>query len=334
MTNSELKDKARQLVRNQLKKDQSYLELPVNEQKEKYHQLILNEMDNLAKGQSVYSTDFKKGPTKSSDLIDDSRHDVDFSEGIDSFEDVIESVDFAKFTGDLLKAVFDANISVMKAQTDDFIRLMKESTKSIASFIKSIDNTAAFAYLAENNPDEFNISMEDNKDGSGEMKLTKPDGEQVDIGDNEVKARIMEAKIKMAQEHKRALQEVMLMGVNQLVIERGEVETECFYEYKGHRTGDKADKAMLKTSKSSGNSVGNKGILGGLFGGLSGGHTASKQQTQLSVSTAKSHSEDDITARLRGKVNIKFKSNYFDLNNFADMYAPPSREEKAAAAGG
>jgi hypothetical protein len=221
----------------------------------------------------------------------------------------------------------------MKAQTDDYIRLMKEATTGLAKFIKQIDPTTTFAYLAENNSDEFGITMEDGPDGQQKMELTNPKGEKVDVEDNEVKAKIMDAKIKMAQEHRSALREMILMGVTRLVVEKGEVEAEVNFEFKGKRTVDKADKAGVKTSKSSGTSVSaSGGLIGSIFGGPKAGHTSSTRQTQFSVSTTKSNSEDELKAKLRGFVKIQFKTDYFKLDNFAQMYGPASEQEKSAAA--
>jgi hypothetical protein len=331
-----LLDKARESVRKRLMEDPDFADMPREKQKEVYKQAIEEEIRNLSSSQSTLSTEMKKkdrGIQKASDLIDDTRHEKDFTEGVDAFEDLVDSVDFPQFVADLLKAVFDANISVMKAQTDDYIRLMKEATTGLASFIKQIDNTTTFAYLAESKPDEFNLSMEEDEDGNEKMELTNPQGEKVDMEDNEVKAKIMDAKIKMAQEHRAALREMILMGITRLVVEKGEVEAEVNFEFKGKRVAERKDKAMVKTAKSTGTSVrASGGLLGAIFGGPRGGHTSSTQQTQLSVSSAKSTIEDELKAKLRGYVNIKFKTDYFKLDNFANMYGPASQEEQKAAA--
>jgi hypothetical protein len=143
----------------------------------------------------------------------------------------------------------------------------------------------------------------------------------------------MDAKIKMAQEHRAALREMILMGVTRLVVEKGDVEAEVNFEFKGTRKVDKADKAGVKTSKSSGTSVSaSGGLIGSIFGGPRGGHTSSTRQTQFSVSTTKSTSEDELKAKLRGFVKIQFKTDYFKLDIFAKMYGPASQEEKDAAA--
>jgi hypothetical protein len=309
------------------------MNLSIADQKKMYLEVVEEQMNILSKDNTNQFAEAKarRNPDRASNLIDDSRHDNDFDDGVDAFEELVDSVDFPEFVGDLLKSVFDANITVMKAQTDDYIRLMKEASSGLAKFIKQIDDTTTFAYLAENKSDEFNISMDEDEDGNEKMNLTNPKGEAVDLGDNEVKAKIMDAKIKMAQEHRAALREMILMGLTRLVVEKGEIEAEVNFEFKGKRTGEKKDKAMNKTSTSSGTSGRFGGGIVSFLGGAGGGHTRSKQSTKFSVSSAKSNSEDELKAKLRGMVKIQFKTDYFKLDNFATMYAPASDKDKQAA---
>ena len=91
-------------------------------------------------------------------------------------------------------------------------------------FVNAIDNTAAFGYLAESKSDEFSLDFDDkDPDDRGQPKavLTNKEGERVDIGDNEIKAKIMDAKIAMAKEQRALLRETILMGITRLVVERG-----------------------------------------------------------------------------------------------------------------
>lgn len=310
----------------------SFRHMPFPDQKRVYED-VLNEQMSMMLGHGQNDLSREMIVKKSSDLLDDKRHERGFKEGVDSFEDLVDSVDFPQFVKDLLQSVFNANISVMKAQTDDYIKLMKEATTGLAKFIKDIDPTTTFAYLAENNSDEFGITMEEDGNGGEKMALTSPKGEKVDMENNEVKAKIMDAKIKMAQEHRAALREMILMGVTRLVVEKGNIEAEVNFEFKGERKLDKADKAAVNTSKSSGTSGGfSGGVLGSVFGGPRFGRTSSTRQTQFSVSTTKSQAKDELKAKLRGFVKIDFKTDYFKLDNFAQMYAPATEKEKQSAA--
>ena len=59
--------------------------------------------------------------------------------------------------------------------------------------------------------------------------------------------------------------------------------------------------------------------MGSIFGGPSG--SLKEKNTNINVSTSNKSADDTMTARLSGKVNIKFKTDYFKLDNFATMYA-------------
>ena len=305
------------------------------DQKAIYKQTVQSEYNQLAV-QSGIATAMKV--PKASDNIDDSRHDMDYEAGVDAFKDLQEDVNFAEFVGDLLGSVFDANIDVMKSQTDDYIRLMKQATTDLSSFINKIDDTTAFTYLAENNNDEFGISFgdldddSDNKEDVGQKTvLTDKSGEPVDLGDNQVKAKIMEAKIAMAQEHRTALREMVLMGVTRLVVEKGKVKAGVLFDFKANRNIQKQDKALNKNSSSSGES---KRFGGGFLGIIRGGRgsTSSSRNTNMSVSSAKSVADDELKAKLSGEVEIVFKTDYFKLDNFAQMYGPVTNTDGSQAA--
>jgi hypothetical protein len=234
-------------------------------------------------------------------------YDPGFDGSTKAFNELVDSVDFPKFVADLLKAVFDANISVMKAQTDDYIRLMKEATKSTADFIKRVGDDEAFAYLAENKSDQFNLTM----DADGAMALTNPEGEKLDVEDNEVKAKIMDAKIQMAKEHRAALREVLLMGVTRLVVDKGEVEAGVEFKITANRQSTKSHQDRNI------NTVG----IEGEYNYLGMAKISAKiQNTNIQINASDKKATDDLSAKLMGKVNIKFKTDYFKLDNFAAMY--------------
>ncbi len=234
-----------------------------------------------------------------------------------AFNELVDSVDFPKFVADLLKAVFDANLKVMKQQTDAYIKLMKEATKSAADFIKKVKDEESFAKLAESRSDKYNVTTEKQADGSSKLALTTPEGEKVDPEDSEVKRHILEAKINMAKEHRAALREILLMGVTRLVVNKGEIEASVEFsikatrESKAHHDDQNINVVNLEMAYES--------PLGGLFGGPSG--SMSMSNTNIQVNTSDKKATDDLSATLKGKVKIDFKTDYFKLDNFANMYA-------------
>ncbi|TVM03478.1 MAG: hypothetical protein CV087_05000 [Candidatus Brocadia sp. WS118] len=309
----QMNDSARAHAREVLGDCESFKFLPLAEQKSLYFSLI---QDYLDKEKEKYGLS-KPMATDSGKEMGYKGYDPGFGGDTKAFRELVDSVDFPQFVADLLKAVFDANLKVMKQQTDSYIKLMKEATKSSADFIKKVKDEESFMKLAETKGNQYNVTAEKNADGSSKLVLTNPEGEKVDTEDAQVKAHIMDAKIRMAQEHRAALREVLLMGVTRLVVEKGEIEAGVEFsvkasrESKAHHEDQNINVTNLEMEYGGG--------LAGLFGGPSG--SLSVSNTNIQVNTSDKKATDDLSATLKGKVNIKFKTDYFKLDNFANMYA-------------
>ncbi len=318
----DIKDKAREMARDTLARSSSFQRLPVSDQQSVYLRTVDDNYNSLA----------QKNKKMSRGMIDSFEdYDPGFDNSVDAFEDLVDSVDFPAFVGDLLKSVFDANLDVMKRQTDDYIKLLREATKTSAEFITNIREEDAFSYLVDTKSEQFGMTMEKNADGSVKMELTTPDGEPVDMEDNEVKAKIVEAKISMAKEHRAALREVVLMGVTRIVVDKGEVEAGVEFRIKATRNSD------ISNTNTNTNTVNVESSYSSplkIFGGPSS--TMSMTNTNINIATSNQSAQDDMFAKLMGKVNIKFKTDYFKLDNFADMYADGGvaalQQDQAAAA--
>src|SRR6186713_2419533 len=200
-----IKEYAREKAKQVLAQSQSFSTIPVEDQKNLYRSLVdeymMKEMDKRGVSKSLATDSGKEMGYKG--------YDPAFGGDTRSFKELVDSVDFPKFVADLLKAVFDANLKVMKTQTDSYIKLMKEATKSTADFIKKIKDDDALAKLAESKGDKYNVTTEKNPDGSQKLALVNPSGDKVDHDDAEVKKDILETKLAMAKEHRAALREVL-----------------------------------------------------------------------------------------------------------------------------
>ena len=324
-----IKDIARAQVREMLGRSLAFKSMPLEDQRSIYRMLV---EENINREQS------KRGlarpfATDSGKEMGYKGYDPAFGGDTRAFTELVDSVDFPKFVADLLKAVFDANLKVMKTQTDSYIKLMKEATKSTADFIKKVKDDDTFARLAESRSEQYNVTTEKAADGSTKLALTNPQGDKVDHDDAEVKRHILEAKINMAKEHRAALREVLLMGVTRLVVKKGEIEAGVEFSVKATRASQARHEdqninvANIEASYES--------PLGGLFGGPSG--SMSVQNTNIQVNTSEKKATDDLSATLKGKVKIEFATDYFKLDNFATMYADggvAALKPPAGAAGG
>jgi hypothetical protein len=337
-TQNDLKSLARQQARATLAQSAHFSSLAPSDQFDTYQRMVRDNMHSLSRqyGLATQSSLARQMAEKASDMIDDSRHENRrIEQAGDLAGDFVQQVDFPKFVKDLLKGVFDANLQVTLAQMDKYIELMKAATASISKFVNAIDDAASFGYLAENDSENFSLGLDDEeKDENGQPKqtLTDKEGNKVDIGDNEVKAKIMDAKIAMAKEQRALLRETILMGVSRLVVERGNVKASVVFDFKAGEKILKADKAGINKQRSSSSSISaSGGLLGSIFGGPQGGHTDSTRETKISVSSAKSESTTSLSAKLTGSVDITFKSDYFKLDNFASMYSDIKAQAPSAA---
>lgn len=313
MTEAHIKDRARSKARDVLRDSTVFHSMSVDEQKGIYLSLVQEYID---KERDKFGLAKSMATDSGKDMGYDG-YKAGFKDDTRSFKELVDSVDFPKFVADLLKAVFDANLSVMKQQTDSYIKLMKEATKSSADFLKQVKDDDTFAKLAESKGDKYNVVTEKAPDGGSKLALTTPDGEKHDLEDAEVKRDILEAKIMMAKEHRAALREVLLMGVTRLVVEKGEIEASVDFSV----TASRNSKAHHDDQNINVTSVDMQydSPLGGLFGGPSG--SMSMTNTNIQVNTSDKAASDELSAKLHGKVNIKFKTDYFKLDNFANMYA-------------
>jgi hypothetical protein len=320
-THQHAKEHARHKVRKLLETSTSYAALPVNDQKDLYLSLVQDEYRKELERNGVTPPAgngiARSMATDSGGAMGYKGYDPSFGNETKDFKNLVDTVDFPKFVADLLKAVFDANLNVMKTQTDAYIKLMKEATKAASDFIKQVKDEESFARLAERKGDKYNVTTQKGADGSSQLALTDPNGDKVDPEDAEVKKDILEEKINMAKEHRAALREVLLMGVTRLVVNKGVIEAGVDFEI--HATRDSKSHHDDQNINNTSMTTEFESPLGGLFGGPSGSFEMTN--TNIQVNTSDKHATDDLTAKLHGKVNIEFKTDYFKLDNFANMYA-------------
>lgn len=312
-SDAHINELARANAREVLKRSPVFQAMPVSEQRSLYLSLVQEYADKERDRHGLA----RPFATDSGKEMGYEGYKAGFQDDTRSFKELVDSVDFPKFVADLLKAVFDANLVVMKQQTDSYIKLMKEATKSSADFLKKVKDDDTFAKLAETKGDKYNVTTEKSPDGGQKLALVTPEGEKHDLEDAEVKKDILEAKINMAKEHRAALREVLLMGVTRLVVEKGEIEAGVDFSINATRasTAHHDDQNINVTTLET--------EFGGGLGSLFGGPSASLQttNTNIQVNTSDKKATDDLSAKLHGKVNIKFKTDYFKLDNFANMYA-------------
>src|SRR5579859_4964921 len=282
----EAKSAARGTVRSALSRSQGFVSMSLAEQESLYKSMVADEYRKELAKRGIGNGNGALARSLATDSGKDmgyKGYDPAFGGDTQAFKDLVDSVDFPKFVHDLMKAVFDGNLAVMKTQTDTYVKLLREATKDSADFVKQVKDEESFMKLADTKKDKYNVSSEKQPDGSQKLVLTDTQGEKVDPTESEVVKDITEAKIQMAKEHRAALREVLLMGVTRLVVEKGVIEAGVDFAIHATRES-KAHHEDQNVNVTSVESQFDSGALGSIFGGPSG--SMSMTNTNIQINTA------------------------------------------------
>lgn len=348
-SDNHLKERARSQTRALLAESAAFRAMPFSSQQELYGQVYTANYQRLARkaqpdGRGTLARQAAFNPNDPTDPRNFENRRIEQAGQLAG--EFIESVDFPGFVRDLTLAVFRGNLEVQRAQTEDFIRLLKAATASLANYVKEIDDFSAYARLAENEPDRFQMALpppppldddEDEGEGGAPQAPTLLDsqGNPVDLGDNQIRAKILDTKVAMAQENRALLREVLLMGITRMIIRKGKIEAACVFDIKAKEKMTRVGQQQSEKVTTSGGNLGGGLNLG--FLSFGGGRSSTTRETEISVSSATGRTSTDLSAKITGSVMLEIESDYFKLDNFADMYrqiATPQAPGNAAAPAG
>ena len=283
--------------------------------------------------------------------------------GTDDYTKLVSKVDFPAFVGGLIKGVFDAINTSTMAQLKAYSELVKNVAKSVEDFMQdNVSQGQAKDYLLQKYPNQLDVNMSGKepqlvpKSGADDESMPAmfkdlglPSDASVDQDTIEEKL-VPAARRRMALDRQQLLATMVMMGVNRLVVTNGTIEASVLFElktkdevrkgykntgsYRGGQSSTNYDNRNTTTDTSEGG-----GFFGSLFGGTdknthdewNRGHFDS-DSAQFSVSTTRSEDSSakvDLHAKLTGKVNVNFKSDYFPMERMTDVLQMNSIKEKA-----
>jgi hypothetical protein len=313
-SNEELKNQARAKARSILSKSQSFRGMERGNQLQVYKNLVDEQYQNLAQ-QSGLATGFA-----AVDALKDIRNErIDQAGGM--LADAVHDVDFPGFVKDLLTGVFNANLDANERQMEAYQKLLKEATKDVSKFVNDIDDESAMYRLVQNN-DQFQMSFPDSgfsdSDSPGQALPTIKDKDGEDVDEDVIKAKILDTKLAMAKERRTLLRETILMGVSRLVVEKGTIRASVEFKIKA---AEKTNTTQQVKEKKHTTDVDTTRVSLG-WGPFSISHTKQhiEQTSQISIAASKSQTSTDLSTTMKGFVEIQFKSDYFKLDNFTQIF--------------
>lgn len=238
-------------------------------------------------------------------------------------EDTLNAIAFPTFVADLIKGTFQAIVDASIQQMEAYAELLANVSKTVDEFMAdNITDNNARDWLAGAYPQVIKLDT-----SSGQPRLLQADGaddvpapnfrqdlnlnEDVSVDDDTIEAILVPAaRRRIAQSRQQTLATMVLMGMNRIVITNGRIKAGMGFRI------DTTDRSTTKYASE----FETKHEAKAKYGWFLSPYSASVKSSVAYVSSTKkdSESEIDVSADLSGEVDLKFKSDYFPLERFAD----------------
>jgi hypothetical protein len=266
-------------------------------------------------------------------------------------KEVLGAIAFPTFVADLIKGTFNAIVDASIKQMEAFGTLLANVAKTVDQFMSdNITDNQARDWLAATYPQHFQVAVGKGDSGgaaggrrvarpsrtrggggddrapaaqlrvrSGSAKSGKPNFRRdlglsgdVDLDDKTAEEVLVPAaRRRLAQQRHQLLSTMVLMGINRIVVTSGRIYARMGFHIDASDTGA-AESATQFDARN--DTIAGGGFLG--FGMIS-------KSSVAYVSSTKRNSTDEVNveADLTGEVDLKFKSETFPLERFADTNA-------------
>jgi hypothetical protein len=233
----------------------------------------------------------------------------------------LEAVDFPAFVAGLVSGTFQAIVDSTAQQVREYATLVASITKSVGDFSRdNVSPNQVRDWLVARHPKDLILVIP--KPGErGEPRLRPRSTNagspawlaQYGLADQELSDELVEgplieaARLNLGEERLQTLATMVLMGINRIVVNDGQIKARLQF-HASARESLKAD-------------VSNQGT--GQQVGIAGRQTQMQAAVSTMVSTVNLNAQADVAVRanLVGEVAIKFRTETFDINRFADTQA-------------
>jgi hypothetical protein len=320
----EVVDRVRADLKKYLSENPTFLSLPRDKQVEMYREMLARGVERARRRTDPATAQGRRARGLNTDATDPTRLD----ELAPLAGDFLAEVNFVDFVRDLITGTYGAIVDSTIEQTDAFVRQFKELSKPLGVIARDhVSSLDAMAEMAASDPLRFTMGPE------GELTDAES-GMSVDTSNDEIQRLMFEARLKLAKEMRFARREVMLAGQQRLVVDKGTIRAALLFNVRGTEAGQakERDTDITQRGTEGGLKVGGGLLPGrGLFGGGIGGGTT-KKNTKITVSSRELVTNADLNAQISGFVEVNFKSDYFRLDNFADLFGDESTKALVAEA--
>jgi hypothetical protein len=283
-------------------------------------------------------------------------------QGAEAMANLVERVNFPRFVAGLIDGVFNAIVTSSIKQMEAYADLVKNVSKSVDQYMKdNVTENNARDYLADRYPSHLEIDIDGKqprlkgrKDADDENMPDFAadlgvDRQVTSLDDDAIEQQLVPAaRRRIAMDRQQLLATMVMMGVNRLVVTTGTIEASVLFELdtkdevkrkmKQKTTADWAAQHEAQWGAEASHTRSGGGWFSDDVEDKSSWYSkgAARQSASFSVSTTKSEDSTakvDLHAKLAGKVNVNFKSDYFPMEKMVDAMQINRVREKTAAAG-
>jgi hypothetical protein len=232
----------------------------------------------------------------------------------------LNAINFPEFVASLIKGTFQAIVDASIQQMEAYAELLKNVATTVDRFMgDNISEDVARDYLADQH-DGFLVR--DTTGGRPRLRINpqRRSGEEMpsffkdlgfespdDIDDDALEqVAVPAARRSLAERRQQTLATMVLMGINRIVVDEGDIKAKLQFHI------DASETTNLRFDQQ-------KTTVGNIARGGSSPFTANG----IMVNTTSLNAQSDINVRtdLTGEVRVKFRSETFPLERFADSIA-------------
>jgi hypothetical protein len=233
----------------------------------------------------------------------------------------LNAIDFPSFVASLIQGTFKAIVDASIQQMTAYAELLANVARTVDQFMNdNVTDGQVKDYLADEHPDVFTKDtsggapvLKVNQNGKSPLQLPsflQDLGFQApqDISNDDVDNVIVpQTKRSLAEQRQQTLATMVLMGINRVVVDDGEILAKLMFHI------DASETTSLKFDQTK-TTVGN-------MAQTAGNSQFTAQGLMVNTTSLNAQSDINVRADLTGQVSVKFRSETFPLERFADSAA-------------
>ena len=232
----------------------------------------------------------------------------------------LNAIDFPSFVASLIQGTFQAIVDASIQQMEAYAELLKNAALTVDEFMAdNVTDGTARDYLA----DRFDGMFERDTSGTSPQLRVRSQAPQTempsffkelgievpsDVDDSTLEESVVPATRRMlAERRQQTLATMVLMGINRVVVTDGEISAKLTFHVDASETAS----MRFDQQKTSGMNM----------SGTAGRNPFSANGIMVNTTSLNTQSDINVRADLVGNVVVRFKSETFPLERFADSAA-------------